>query len=154
MERFRYSSCDSSFLSDTLTLGLHRFDEVGCRRSFERQSVANFSNDAFLQGLNEVYAGVAARHFWSLQVELGQFPGPAERLAVWHNFGNHSPFICGTRRYRLWIQQECLRSSCSGAITPGGEDSVTRHNAAREMRHIVEGRTLGRHNHIRKSRTS
>src|SRR5438128_8266261 len=38
------------------------------------------------------------------------------------------------------------------AITPRGEDSVTGHNASREMRHIVEGRTLGRHNHIRKQR--
>src|SRR6266853_2988290 len=148
MERSRYSSCDSSFLSDTLTLGLHRFDEVGCRRSFERQSVANLSNDAFLQGLNEVYAGVAARHFWSLKVELGQFTCPAERLAVRHNFGNHSPFICGTRRERLWVEQERLRSSRSGAITPRGKDSVTRHNAAGQVRHVMERRTLRRHNHV------
>src|SRR5882672_5433926 len=38
-------SCDFSFLSDTLTLDLHRFDEIGGRRSFERQSVAYFPHN-------------------------------------------------------------------------------------------------------------
>src|SRR5215467_4899549 len=62
----------------------------------------------------------------------------------------HSYVICGLRRERLWVEQERLRSSCSSAITPCGKDSVTRHNARGEVRHILEGRTLGRHNHIGK----
>jgi hypothetical protein len=36
----------------------------------------------------------------------------------------------GTRRQRLWVKQERLRSSGSSAITPRGKDSVTRRNAA------------------------
>src|SRR5580704_15014428 len=141
-----------SFLSETfgfLSRGLH---EIGRRRSFERQSVANFPHDALLQRLNKVDAGVAARNFRSLQVELGQFPRPTECFTVRHNFGNHSPFICGTRRERLWVQQECLRSSCSRAITPGGKDSVAGRNARGEMGHILEGRTLRRHNYTGKQR--
>src|ERR1700719_690949 len=57
-----------------------------------------------------------------------------------HNFGNHSPFICGTRRERLWVEQERLRSSCSGAITPGGENSVAGRNALGEVGHVLDCR--------------
>src|SRR5260370_35169312 len=51
MERSRSSSCDFSFLSDTRPLDLHRFEEIGGRRSFEGQSVANFPHNTLLQGL-------------------------------------------------------------------------------------------------------
>src|SRR5437870_13069607 len=142
MERSRCSSCDFSFLSDRLTLDLHRFDEIGGRCSFERQSVANFPHNTLFQGLNKVYASVAARHFRSFQVQLCQFPAPAERFTVRHNLANHSPFVCSARRQRLWVQQECLCSSCSNAITPGSKNSIARHNASGEVRNIVEGRTL------------
>src|SRR2546426_10721839 len=104
----------------------------------------------FLQGLDEMHAGVAACHFRSLQVQLGQFPRPAERLAVRHNFGNHSPFVCATRCQRLWVQQERLRSSRSSAIAPGGKDSVAGRNARGEVGHILEGRTIRRHNYTGK----
>src|SRR5258706_10396180 len=99
-----------------------------------------------------MYACVAARHFRSLQVELGQFPCPTERLTVRHNFGNDSPFVRGSGRERLWVEQERLRSSCSGAITPRGKDSVARRNASREMRDIVKGRILAGHNHVGQQR--
>src|SRR5437016_11715084 len=99
-----------------------------------------------------MYARIAAGHFGSLQVQLGQFPCSTERLAVRHNLCNHSPFVRGLRRERLWVEQERLRSSRTSAITPSGEDSVTWYNAASEMRHIMEGRTLGRHNHTGKKR--
>jgi hypothetical protein len=36
-----------------------------------------------------MYTHIAAGHFGSLQVELGQFPCPAQRLTVRHNFCNH-----------------------------------------------------------------
>src|SRR6266567_84230 len=124
MKRSRCSSCDFSFLSDRLTLGLHRFDKIGSRRSFERQSVANFPHNTLFQGLNKVYACVAARHFRSLQVQLCQFPRPAERFTVRHNLANHSPFVCSARHQRLWVQQECLCSSCTSAITPGSKNSI------------------------------
>src|SRR5207302_10494024 len=99
-----------------------------------------------------MYARVAAGHFGSLQVQLGQFPCPGQRLTVRHNLCNHSPFVRGLRRERLWVEQERLRSSRTSTITPGGEDSVTWYNAASEMRHIMEGCTLGRHNHTGKKR--
>src|SRR5579864_823423 len=112
-----------SFLGDRFTLSLHGFHEVGGGGSFERQSIADFSNDALLQWLNEVDAGVSAGHLRSFQVQFGQFPRPAESLTVRHNLGNHSPFIRCTRRQWLWIEQERLRSSCSSTITPGCKDS-------------------------------
>src|ERR1700752_2763202 len=147
------SSCSSGgfpFASDGFTLRFHRLHEIGRRRSFQRQSIADFPHNAFLQRLNKVDARVAARHFWSFQVQLGEFARPAERLTARNNFGNHSPFVSGTRRERLWIQQERLRSSRSSAITPGGKDSVAGCNARREMGHILEGRTIRRHNYTGK----
>src|SRR5216683_3319366 len=102
------------------------------------------------QRLNEMYARVAARHFGSFQVQLGQFPRPAERFTIRHNLANHSPFVCSARRQRLWVQQESLCSSCSSAITPGSKNSIAWHNASGEVRNIVEGRTLGCHNHTGK----
>src|ERR1700731_3135532 len=131
-----YSLCGFSFASDGFTLGFHRLHEIGRRRSFERQSIADFPHNALLQRLNKVDARVAARHFRSFQVQLGEFARPAERLTARHNFGNHSPFVRGTRRERLWIQQEGLRSSRSSAITPGGKDSVAGRNAGGEVGHI------------------
>ncbi len=77
-----------------------------------------------------MHARVAARHFWSLQVQLGQFPRPTERLTVRHNFCNHSPFVCSTRRQRPGIEQEGLRSPCSTAITPRGVKAPRRNTAA------------------------
>src|SRR5439155_693730 len=103
---------------------------------------------------NKVYARVAARHLRSLQVQSRQFPRATKRLAVRHNFRNHSPFIGGPRRQRLWVEQKRLRSSRSSAITPRGKDSVARHNARGEVRHILESRTLGGLNHVELSRWS
>src|SRR6266478_1508762 len=97
------SSCGFSFASDGFTLRFHRLHEIGRRCSFERQSIADFSHNALLQRLNKVDARVAARHFRSFQVQFGEFARPAERLTARHNFGNHSPFVRGTRRERLWI---------------------------------------------------
>src|SRR6266576_2259416 len=57
-----------------------------------------------------------------------------------------------SRRERLWIQQKRLRSSRPGAITPRSKDSVARHNASREVRNIVEGRTLAGDNHVSQQR--
>src|SRR5215471_5238839 len=57
-----------------------------------------------------------------------------------------TPHACAVRAASgLWVQQERLRSCWSSAITPRGQDAVTRHNAAGEVWHVVEGRTLGRH---------
>src|SRR5882672_9934192 len=89
-----------------------------------------------------MYARIAAGHFGSLQVQLGQFPCSGQRLTVRHNLCNHSPFVRGLRRERLWVEQERFRSSSSSAITPRGKDSIARHNASREVRHIVEGGAL------------
>src|SRR5437879_10101356 len=103
-----------------------------------------------LSRLNKVYASVAARHFRSFQVQLCQFLRSPERFTVRHNLANHSPFVCSARRQRLWVQQESLRSSCSSAITPDSKNSIAWHNASGEVRNIVEGRTLGCHNHTGK----
>ena len=99
-----------------------------------------------------MYARIAAGHFGSLQVQLGQFPCSGQRLTVRHNLCNHSPFVRGLRRERLWVEQERLRSSRSGAITLRGKDSIARHNASREVRDIVEGRTLAGDNHVGQQR--
>src|SRR6202011_222040 len=128
-----YSLCGFSFASNGFTLGFGRLHEIGRRRSFERQSIADFTHNALLQRLNKVDARVAARHFRRFQVQLGEFARPAERLTARHNFGNHSPFVRGTRRERLWIQQEGLCSPCASAITPCGKDSVTGRNARGEV---------------------
>src|SRR5438445_1323105 len=99
-----------------------------------------------------MYARIAARHFVSLQVQLGQFPCSGQRLTVRHNLCNHSPFVRGLRRERLWVEQERLRSSRSSAITPRGEDSVARHNSSRKVRHIVEGGALARDDYVGQQR--
>src|ERR1700693_4287252 len=144
------SLCGFSFASNGFTLGFVRLHEIGRRCSFERQSIADFTHNALLQRLNKVDARVAARNFRRFQVQLGEFAHPAERLTARHNFGNHSPFVSGTRRERLWVQQERLRSSRSSAITPGGKDSVAGRNARGEVGHILEGRTIRRHNYTGK----
>ena len=100
----------------------------------------------------EVDARVATRHFRSLQVQRGQFPRPTERLAVRHDFCHDAPFICGTSWQRRWVEQERLGSSCSSAIAPRRKDSVAGHDTRGEMPDILEGRTLGRHDHVRKQR--
>src|SRR5579862_24181 len=146
------SSCGFSFASNGLTLGFGRFHEIGRRCSFERQSIADFPHNALLQRLNKVDARVAARDFRRFQVELGQFACPTECLTARHHFSNHSPVVSGTRRERLWVQQERLRSSRSSAITPGGKDSVAGRNARGEVGHILEGRTIRRHNYTGKQR--
>jgi hypothetical protein len=96
-----------------------------------------------------VHACVAASHFRYLEVQSGEFPRSAERLSIRHYFGNHTPVVRGTRFQRLWIQQERLRSPRTSAITSCGKDSIAWHNAASEMRHIVEGRAFAGDNHVR-----
>src|SRR5580704_10668140 len=140
------------FLGLLCRLGLHRFHQVGRGCSFERESIANFPHETLFQRLNEVYTGVAACHLRCLQVLLGQFARPTQCLAVWHYLSDNSPLVRGSSRNRLWVQQKCLSSSCSGAIAPGREDSVARHDTAGEMRHIMEGRTVGRHDDTGKQR--
>jgi hypothetical protein len=58
-----------------------------------------------------MYARMAAGHFGSLQLQLGHLSCSGQRLAVRHNLSNHSPFLRGLRRERLWVEQERLRSS-------------------------------------------
>src|SRR5580704_4965913 len=99
-----------------------------------------------------MYTRVAACHLRRLQVLLGQFARPTQCLAVWDYLGNHSPLVRGSSRNWLWVQQECLSSTRSGAIAPSREDSVARHDPAGEMRQIMEGRTLGRHDDTGKER--
>jgi hypothetical protein len=48
----------------------------------------------------------------------------------------------------MWIQQESLGSTRSGAITPRRKDPVPGNNAASEVRQIMEGRIFGSHDHI------
>src|SRR5207244_10220058 len=79
-----------------------------------------------------MYARIAAGHFGSLQVQLGQFPCSGQRLTVRHNLCNHSPFVRGVRRERLWVEQERLRSSRSSAITPRDRKS-TRLNSSHQI---------------------
>src|SRR4029077_19154142 len=62
LSKSRTTSRGFSFLGNRFTLSLHRLHEVSGRRSFERQSITNFSHDALLQRINEVHACVAARH--------------------------------------------------------------------------------------------
>lgn len=60
-----------------------------CDAPFERQSIANFSHNALLQWLLK-WMRVSRRVTWSLQVQFAQFPRPAERLAIRHDFGHDS----------------------------------------------------------------
>ena len=62
-------------------------------------------------------------------------------LPVWHYLSDNSPLVRGSSRNRLWVQQKCLSSSCSGAIAPGREDSVARHDPAgdRAMSQVTFG---------------
>src|SRR6266446_9980313 len=99
-----------------------------------------------------MYARIPAGHFGSIQVQRGQFPCSGQRLTVRNNLCNHSPFVRGLRRKRLWVEQERLRSSRSSSITPRGKDSIARHNARREVRDIVEGRTLAGNNYVGQQR--
>src|SRR5258708_8347746 len=98
--------------------------------------------------MNEVHARVAASHFRYLEVQSSEFPRSAERFSVRHNFGNHAPFVRGTRCQRLWIQQERLRSPRTSAITPRSKDAVTRNNPSPELCPIVQGRTSARPHQI------
>src|SRR5258708_27377960 len=98
--------------------------------------------------MNEVDAGVAAGDFRSFQVERRQLTSPSECFSIWHNLGNHSPFVRGERRQRLWIQQECLFPSGSGAVTPSGKDSVTRNNTTGKVWQIVKRCPFTGYNHV------
>ena len=128
MERFRGSSCDFSFLSDRLTLDLHRFDEIGGRCSFERQSVANFPHNTLFQGLNKVYACVAACHFRSLQVQLCQFPRRLSALP----FGTTSattPHACAVR----------TASGCGCSRNASARATSARNSTWSRCRHRAQG---------------
>ena len=94
-------------------------------------------------------AGVATRYL-APQILPRQFLGTAERFAIWHDLGNYSPMVRGGRGNRLRIQQECLRSTRTGAIAPRREDPVARHNTAREMGRVVERCAFCRHNYVGK----
>src|SRR4029077_1795707 len=48
LSKSRTTSRGFFFLGNRFTLSLHRLHEVSGRRSFERQSIANFSHDALL----------------------------------------------------------------------------------------------------------
>jgi hypothetical protein len=70
------------------------------------------------------------------------------RFTIWHYFRDHSPFLGRARRQRLRVEKERFGSSCSGAITPRGKDSVAGHDARRVVPPVLDGRSLCRHNHI------
>ena len=58
----------------------------------------------------KMYARVARRvTSGAFSYSSGQFPRPAERLAVWHDFSNHSPFLRNSRSQRVWVEQESFR---------------------------------------------
>src|SRR6266478_5996011 len=138
------------FLGELLRLGLHGLDEIRRRGTFERKAVANLSHDALLQGLDKMCPRVAASNFRSLQVHRCQLASTSEGLAIAYDLGDHSPFVSSLRRHWMRVQQKRFRSSCSGAVTPGGEDSVSRHNAASKVGQIIEGRPFARHDHVGK----
>src|SRR5260370_42686459 len=84
-----YSSCSScgfSFASEGFTLRFHRLHEIGRRRSFQRQSIADFPHNALLQRLNKLDARVGARPFQSFEVQLSEIARPSERLTARHHF--------------------------------------------------------------------
>src|SRR5580700_11496309 len=95
-----------------------------------------------------MYACVATCNLRSLQVQFGQFSRSIERLSVRHNLRDHSPLLRSAGRQRLRIEQKRLGTSRSTAITPRGEDAVTRCNTLGVMRDVLKGRTLARHNDI------
>jgi hypothetical protein len=128
-----HRSCDLLFGRRTCCADFHGLHQVGGGCPFERQPVADFSNDALLQRVNEVHARVTPRHFRYLEIQSGEFPRSAERLSVRHNFGNHSPFVSRTCCQRLWIQQERLRSPRTSAIAPRCKDAVAGNNASSEV---------------------
>src|SRR6266481_4768465 len=84
--------------------------------------------------------------------------GPFERESV--TYFSHDALLQRLNEVRARVaagdfrsfQQERLCSSWPGPVTPGGEDSVTRHNAASEVRQIVERCTFPRHNHVGEQR--
>src|SRR5216684_2205538 len=139
-----------SFLSEWLRLGLHGFDEIRRRGTFERKAVANLSYDAFFQRLDKVCPRVASRHFRRLQVHRCQLTSTREGLPIAYDLGNHTPSVSGLRRHWMWVQQKRLRSSRSSTITPGGEDSIPGNNATRKVGQIIERRTFARHDHVGK----
>ena len=69
-------------------------------------------------------------------------------MPVRPNLRDHSPLLRSARRQRLRIEQKCLGTSRSTAITPRDEDAVTRRNTYGIVRDILKGRTLARHNDI------
>src|SRR5258707_1356695 len=73
-------------------------------------------------------------------------------FAIWHVLGKHSAFLRGERGQRLWIQQECLRPSCSDAVTPCGKDSVPRNKTTGKVGQIVKGCPFTGDNHVGEQR--
>src|ERR1700757_3255878 len=90
-------------------------------------------------------ARIPARHFRSLQVQISQFPSTCCCLAVRHDLCHDSPFAGGARRQRLWIEQECLGSPCTSAITPCRKDPITRGNSHGKVADVLERRTFSCH---------
>ena len=62
------------------------------------------------------------------------------------------PFVCAARPKRLWVEEECLGSTCPSPITPRCKDSVARGNSHGKVADILECRTLSRHDDISKER--
>jgi hypothetical protein len=107
-----------------LALALHQFDEVGCRRSFERKTVANFLDDALLQRPNEMHARISPCDFGCVQVQISKLASSGEGLAILNDFGNNAPFVGRTRGKRSRVKQESFCTSGSRTVTPGGKDSI------------------------------
>jgi hypothetical protein len=73
---------------------------------------------------------------------------PAARVSAFQ-FGTTSattPHSCVVRA----VSGCGFSRNASALPAPGGKDSIARHNASGEIPNIVEGRTLGRHNHTGK----
>jgi hypothetical protein len=108
---------------------VHRTIEQIARESYGRLVAYLSSHTRDVAGAEDALAD----YFGSLQVQLSQFPRSRERHTIRHNLCNHSPFVRGFRRERLWVEQERFRSSRPRAITPGGKDSVAGRNALGEV---------------------
>src|SRR5262245_17069820 len=111
---------------------LHRLDQIRCRGTLERQTLAEFPHDAFLQRLSEMHASVTARHLWDLEVQVRELTCTREGFTVAYDLGDHAPFVCSSRGKRPRMKQERLGPARPGSVTPRGEYSVTGHNAAGE----------------------
>ena len=80
----------------------------------------------------------APRHFRLGEVEVGDFAGAGDGCAVGDDFGDDAPVLRRLRCDGRRVQKPALGPPRPGAVGPGREDAVARHDAPREMRQIAE----------------